>query len=131
MSADYNVSAAADADDAENLNSRTMTDRHSDWRPSATFDALRVRAETLASLRRFFAERGVLEVETPALSAAAVTDLHLHSVACRLEADEVPDNQRKDLLFSGPFSGSEVQILLYHRGRGWILVDEVRFIPEN
>jgi lysyl-tRNA synthetase class 2 len=44
----------------------------------------------MASLRRFFAERGVLEVETPALSAAAVTDLHLHSVACRLDADDRP-----------------------------------------
>jgi lysyl-tRNA synthetase class 2 len=61
-----------------------------DWRPTATLDALRARAETLASIRRFFDERGVLEVETPALSAAAVTDLHLHSVACRLDGDDRP-----------------------------------------
>jgi lysyl-tRNA synthetase class 2 len=65
-----------------------MTDERTDWRPTATVDALRVRAGIFASLRRFFADRGVLEVETPALSAAAVTDLHLHSVACRLDLDD-------------------------------------------
>ena len=72
----------------EILNRRTMTDERSDWRPTATFETLRVRAGTLASLRRFFADRKVLEVETPILSAAAVTDLHLHSVACRLDLDD-------------------------------------------
>jgi lysyl-tRNA synthetase class 2 len=82
------LSAAAVAADAENLNTRTMTDERSDWQPTATFESLRVRAGTLASIRRFFADRGVLEVETPALSAAAVTDLHLHSVACRLDLDD-------------------------------------------
>ncbi len=93
-----------------------MTDGHSDWRPSATLDALRVRAETLASLRRFFAERGVLEVETPALSAAAVTDLHLHSVTCTLEVDDrrarylqtSPEYAMKRLLAAG--SGAIYQI---------------------
>jgi lysyl-tRNA synthetase class 2 len=63
-----------------------MTDDRNDWQPTATFETLRVRAGTLASIRSFFAERGVLEVDTPALSAAAVTDLHLHSVVCRLDA---------------------------------------------
>jgi hypothetical protein len=46
-----------------------------------------------------------------------------------LPADAIPNNQRGDLTFSGPFSGPEVTIVLNHRGRGWILVDEVRFIP--
>jgi len=62
-----------------------MTDERNHWRPTATLDALRARAAVLAVIRRFFDERGVLEVETPALSAATVTDLHLHSVACRLD----------------------------------------------
>jgi hypothetical protein len=44
-------------------------------------------------------------------------------------ADAVPNNQRFDLVFNGPFTGPVVEIVLHHRGRGWILVDEVRFIP--
>ncbi len=51
------------------------------WRPGADFIALRLRADLLARIRAFFAERGVLEVETPALSAAAITDPNLASFA--------------------------------------------------
>jgi lysyl-tRNA synthetase class 2 len=53
------------------------------WRPSADLSILRLRAELLARTRAFFAARGVLEVETPALSAAAITDPHLASFAAR------------------------------------------------
>jgi len=35
------------------------------------------------------------------------------------------------LTFTGPFNGPLVNIILHHRGRGWILVDEVSFIPGN
>jgi len=43
---------------------------------------------------------------------------------------DVPNNQRTDLYLKGPFSGPVVEITLYHQGRGWLLVDEVRFIGE-
>lgn len=49
------------------------------WRPSADLAILRLRAELLQRTRAFFAARGVLEVETPVLSAAAVTHPHLTS----------------------------------------------------
>ena len=55
----------------------------------------------------------------------------INGVDFELSADEVANNQRKDVVFRAPFIGSEVQIVLYHRGRGWILVDEVRFIPNQ
>ncbi|MDX7992440.1 elongation factor P--(R)-beta-lysine ligase [Xenorhabdus littoralis] len=47
------------------------------WQPSAPIANLLKRAEILAEIRRFFADRGVLEIETPAMSQATVTDVHL------------------------------------------------------
>ena len=50
-----------------------------DWRPSASFDALRLRAELNARIRAFFQSRGVLEVETPVMSLAGNTDPNIAS----------------------------------------------------
>ncbi len=50
------------------------------WRPSATLQALRKRAELLKLARAFFEARQVLEVETPLLVNHGVTDLHLRSL---------------------------------------------------
>ncbi|HZH44572.1 MAG TPA: EF-P lysine aminoacylase EpmA [Lysobacter sp.] len=52
-----------------------------DWRPSAGFEALRLRARLNATIRAFFAERGVLEVETPIMSQAGNTDPNIASFA--------------------------------------------------
>ena len=84
-----------------------------DWRPSATLDVLKLRARMLGRLREFFSTRGVLEVETPALSVAATTDLHLQSFSCRTAAGTLylhtsPEFPMKRLLAAG--SGSIYQI---------------------
>jgi len=47
------------------------------WQPSASFSLLRRRACLLTEIRDFFAQRGVLEVETPLLSLGIGTDPHL------------------------------------------------------
>ena len=59
----------------------------SDWQPSAPLNNLRRRAQIINVIRRFFADRDVLEVDTPTLSTAAVSDPHLFPFA----TDFVPE----------------------------------------
>ena len=47
------------------------------WQPSAPIKNLLARAKIIAEIRRFFTDRGLLEVETPVLSEFGVTDIHL------------------------------------------------------
>ena len=49
----------------------------------ASLQTLRQRATMLAAVRAFFAQRGVLEVETPALSSAGVTDPAIESIVAK------------------------------------------------
>jgi len=51
------------------------------WRPAATLQTLHTRAAMLREARDFFAERDVLEVETPILAAAAVSDPQIESLS--------------------------------------------------
>lgn len=51
----------------------------SDWQPTASFDVLRLRARLNATVRAFFAGRGVTEVETPVMSVAGNTDPNIAS----------------------------------------------------
>lgn len=50
-----------------------------DWKPSADFETLRLRADILDRIRAFFKARNVLEVETPLLSPFTVTDRYIES----------------------------------------------------
>ena len=47
------------------------------WQPSASIKNLLTRANLIEEIRRFFTDRGLLEVETPVLSEFGVTDVHL------------------------------------------------------
>jgi elongation factor P--(R)-beta-lysine ligase len=58
-----------------------MSPAAADWRPTATRERLALRAALLGRTRAFFAHRGVLEVDTPLLVNAAVTDPHIHAVS--------------------------------------------------
>lgn len=78
------------------------------WRPGTTHAALRRRADMVAQLRRFFAARGVLEVETPILSAAGVSDPQIESLSTRVAGragpsflSTSPEFPMKRLLASG------------------------------
>ena len=55
-----------------------------DWRPTASLATLRLRAQLLQRAREYFQATGALEVETPVLVRAAVTDVHLESLEVRL-----------------------------------------------
>ncbi|UVK78074.1 MAG: EF-P-lysine lysyltransferase [Sodalis sp. Fse] len=49
------------------------------WKPGAPIVNLFKRAAILSQIRQFFSDRGLLEVETPAMSQSTVTDIHLSS----------------------------------------------------
>ena len=74
-----------------------------DWRPSAPWENLRRRAVLLSRLRRFFDERGFLEVETPVLSAESVVDRHLDPLRVVLFDDpRTPDHGMERWLQTSP-----------------------------
>lgn len=57
-----------------------------EWQPSASPSALKSRADQLAWVRGFFAQRGVLEVETPVLGRHGVTDPNLDGMSANTTA---------------------------------------------
>ena len=69
-----------------------MSDPGDSWQPTATPAMLRQRASLLARTRQFFAHRGVLEVDTPVVVNAAVTDVHIHSARVQFADAASPRN---------------------------------------
>ena len=65
-----------------------MTDGNgqTNWQPTASLEMLELRAALLARTRSFFAARRVLEVDTPIVVNAPVTDVHIHSARVIFEA---------------------------------------------
>jgi len=61
-----------------------------DFRPAASWQNLRLRAELLRRLREFFHQRGFIEVETPILSADTVVDRHLEPFEVGLDKGDSP-----------------------------------------
>ena len=85
------------------------------WEPGTTVETLKKRARYLDKIRAFFRERGVLEVETPALSMYPSVDIHIESISTVAHSRQnsrylitSPEYHMKRLLAAG--SGSIFQI---------------------
>jgi elongation factor P--(R)-beta-lysine ligase len=68
-----------------------------EWKPTSTRERLQHRAAVLIHARHFFLDRGVLEVDTPMVVNAPVTDVHIHSAKV-----EFADNPRPFFLHTSP-----------------------------
>src|SRR5205807_1775098 len=90
-----------------------------DWRPSASRALLERRAALLACTREFFAARGVLEVDTPVVVNAPVSEVHIVSATVQLGRTPAylhtsPEYAMKRLLAAG--SGDIYQVCHVVRG---------------
>jgi len=61
------------------------------WRPACDLTAMRLRAQVLNLIRQFFAERAVLEVETPLLCHATGTDPHLDFFSAQYQSGSLEE----------------------------------------
>lgn len=55
------------------------------WKPTATFEALRYRAQVMEQIRAFFKARDILEVETPLMAPYGVTDPHIAAITANFQ----------------------------------------------
>ncbi|WP_047049239.1 elongation factor P--(R)-beta-lysine ligase [Vibrio mexicanus] len=75
----------------------------SNWQPSASIESLKQRAAIINNIRQFFAHRNVLEVDTPAMSHATVTDIHLHTFQTDFVGPGYADGKKLYLMTSPEF----------------------------
>ncbi|WP_153447805.1 elongation factor P--(R)-beta-lysine ligase [Vibrio algicola] len=73
------------------------------WQPSASIPQLQQRAQVIQRIRAFFSERNVLEVDTPAMSHATVTDVHLHTFKTEFVGPDYAHGQTVFLMTSPEF----------------------------
>jgi len=76
------------------------------WQPTTSIEAIKERARMLQSIRAFFAQQNVLEVETPIISSTAITDPQLESFSTQYNQKEFylhtsPEFFMKRLLAAG------------------------------
>jgi len=77
-----------------------------DFRPTASWENLRLRANLLKRARSFFEERGFLEVETPVMSHDTVIDRHLDPIPAVVFRDaREPDEGERMWLQTSPEFG--------------------------
>ena len=84
-----------------------------DWQPTASLEILKTKARLLSKLRAFFAEKEILEVQTPVLSQAGNTEPTIESFSTRQKnqisfLNTSPEFAMKRLLAAG--CGSIYQI---------------------
>ncbi|QGM81501.1 elongation factor P--(R)-beta-lysine ligase [Otariodibacter oris] len=96
-----------------------LQQEHINWKPTASIPTLLKRSKIISDIRKFFTERGLLEVDTPTMSEFSVTDVHLsafstqflspfESKAKTLHLITSPEYHMKRLLASG--SGAIFQL---------------------
>lgn len=76
------------------------------WQPTASVETLKHRAKLIREIRYFFDSRGVVEVDTPLLQSATVTDPYLQSIRVGINKQHFylqtsPEYAMKRLLAAG------------------------------
>jgi lysyl-tRNA synthetase class 2 len=98
------------------------------WQTMMTWEIAQKKASILSDIRTFFAERNVVEVETPLLSHGTVTDVYLDALSCRydflangskdLYLQTSPEFAMKRLLASGYGCIYQICKAFRHEGHG-------------
>ena len=74
------------------------------WQSTLTWQNAQQRAKILQQIRQFFAQRNVIEVETPVLSQGTVTDVYLDALSCKYDflADSPANHSTELFLQTSP-----------------------------
>ena len=73
------------------------------WQPAAPIKQLKQRTLLIRQIRNFFFDRDVMEVDTPAMSHATVTDVHLHTFKTVFVGPGYADGQKLFFMTSPEF----------------------------